>query len=128
MINKTFRIMSTTTTTAARRVVSGYRRLFRARKKLFQGDARALEESRLAIREQFYSQQHQQQQPATLSSDHHHQHQHFEGLMTMIDEAEHMMLHGIVQGKLNDDTGNYGECIYIISGNCTRYCSVGVIR
>ena len=35
---------------------------------------------------------------------------HVEGLLTMVDEAEDMLLHGIVRGELNDQTGNYGEC------------------
>lgn len=32
---------------------------------------------------------------------------HFEGLLTMIDEAEDMLLHGIVRGELNESSGNY---------------------
>ena len=34
---------------------------------------------------------------------------HIEGLLTMVDEAEDMLLHGIVRGELNDQSGNYGE-------------------
>ena len=79
----------------AGRAFSGYRRLFRARNKLFQGDIRALAESRLAIRAEF--------EKNRVVSDPHH----LEGLLVMIDEAEDMMLHGIVQGKLNEH-GNYG--------------------
>ena len=77
------------------RVLSGYRRLFRARKQLFQNDNRAMVESRAAIREQF-----EMNRNATGA-------QHIEGLLTMIDEAEDMLLHGIVQGELNEETGNY---------------------
>ena len=33
---------------------------------------------------------------------------HLEGLFSMIDETEDMMLHGIVQGKLNE-RGHYRE-------------------
>ena len=79
-----------------RRALAGYRRLFRARQKLFQGDERALRESRVALRAEF-----EKNRVVTDAA-------HLEGLFVMIDEAEDMMLHGIVQGKLNDD-GNYGE-------------------
>uniref|UniRef100_A0A7S4N614 Complex 1 LYR protein domain-containing protein n=1 Tax=Odontella aurita TaxID=265563 RepID=A0A7S4N614_9STRA len=83
--------MSSTTA----RALSGYRRLFRARKVLFQGDGRAMRESRVAIREQF-AQNRAASDPA-----------HIEGLLTMIDEAEDMLLHGIARGELNPATGNY---------------------
>mmetsp|Transcript_13133 Transcript_13133/g.21789 ORF Transcript_13133/g.21789 Transcript_13133/m.21789 type:complete len:128 (-) Transcript_13133:137-520(-) len=82
--------MSSTTA----RALSGYRRLFRARNKLFQGDVRALAESRLAIRAEF-----DKNRIVPDAS-------HLEGLLVMIDEAEDMMLHGIVQGSLNE-RGNY---------------------
>ena len=83
---------------AAARVFSGYRRLFRARKILFQGDDKAMRESRVEIRKQF--------EMNCAASDP----AHIEGLLTMVDEAEDMLLHGIVRGELNDQTGNYGEC------------------
>jgi hypothetical protein len=79
----------------AARALSGYRRLFRARNKLFVGDVRALAESRLAIRAEF-------DKNLTVGDP-----SHLEGLLVMIDEAEDMMLHGIVQGSLNE-RGNYG--------------------
>lgn len=79
------------------RVLSGYRRLFRARKYLFAGDDRAMQESRLAIKAEFMKNK-------TISTTDHH---HFEGLMTMIDEAEDMLRHHIVRGELNQETGNY---------------------
>ena len=78
------------------RALSGYRRLIRARNKLIQGDLRALAESKIAIRAEFNKNR--------VVSDPHH----LEGLLVMIDEAEDMMLHGIVQGKLNEK-GNYGR-------------------
>ena len=56
---------------------------------------RALAESRLAIRAEF-------DKSREVADPHH-----LEGLLVMIDEAEDMMLHGIVQGKLNE-SGNYG--------------------
>mmetsp|Transcript_29349 Transcript_29349/g.41546 ORF Transcript_29349/g.41546 Transcript_29349/m.41546 type:complete len:139 (-) Transcript_29349:1199-1615(-) len=80
------------------RVFSGYRRLFRARKIVFHGDQRALRESRVAIREQFDLNR-------TVASNNNDGT--IEGLLSMIDEAENMLLNGIVQGKLNDNTGNY---------------------
>jgi hypothetical protein len=84
-----------TMSATAARAISGYRRLFRARNKLFAGDVRALAESRLAIRAEF-------DKNLTVGDP-----SHLEGLLVMIDEAEDMMLHGIVQGSLNE-RGNYG--------------------
>ena len=65
---------------AAARVFSGYRRLFRARKILFQGDDKAMRESRVEIRKQF-EMNRAASDPA-----------HIEGLLTMVDEAEDMLL------------------------------------
>jgi len=76
----------------ALRALSGYRRLFRARSKLFAGDARALAESAVAIRAEFEKNRHVAGPP-----------EHIEGLLTMIDEAEDMLLHGIVRGELNEE-------------------------
>jgi complex III assembly factor LYRM7 len=81
------------------RVFSAYRRLFRARAKLFQGDQEAIQESGRAIRQQFM-----QNKAAPTSGEH------FEGLLSMVDEAEDMLLTGFVQGKLNDD-GHYHVAI-----------------
>ena len=78
------------------KVLSGYRRLFRARKFLFQEDQHAMKESRVAIRSEFLKHQHVTD-PTTLSN-----------LLVSIDEAEDMILHGIVQGKRNDNSGNIG--------------------
>ena len=83
----------------AARALSGYRRLFRARNKLFQGDSRALRESRYAIRAEF-DKNRNVSDPYQL-----------DGFLRMIDEAEDMMLHGIVQGVLNE-RGNYGTLQY----------------
>mmetsp|Transcript_23333 Transcript_23333/g.39826 ORF Transcript_23333/g.39826 Transcript_23333/m.39826 type:complete len:138 (-) Transcript_23333:261-674(-) len=76
----------------ALRALSGYRRLFRARKQLFTGDERALRESRFAIRAEF-------DKNKTITGPP----EHIEGLLSMIDEAEDMLLHGIVRGELNQD-------------------------
>ncbi|CAB9515773.1 expressed unknown protein [Seminavis robusta] len=84
---------------ARSRVFSAYRRLFRARAKLFQADTEAMRESAAAIRIQFL-----QNKTAPTSGPH------FEGLLTMADEAEDMLLTGFVQGKLNDD-GHYHVAI-----------------
>ena len=76
----------------ALRAISGYRRLFRARRQLFAGDTRALAESTIAIRAEFDKNKHVMGPP-----------EHLEGLLTMIDEAEDMMMHGIVRGELNKE-------------------------
>jgi complex III assembly factor LYRM7 len=78
------------------RVLSAYRRLFRARKNLFAGDQRAMEESRRAIKAEFVK----NKEVPTVGD-------HFEALMTMVDEAEDMLRHHIVRGELNQETGNY---------------------
>ena len=76
----------------ALRALSGFRRLFRARKQLFAGDTRALTESRFAIRAEFDKNRNVTGPP-----------EHLEGLLSMIDDAEDMMLHGIVRGELNPE-------------------------
>ena len=83
---------------AQARVFAGYRRLFRARKSLFKRDYRALRESRVAIKDSFMKNK-------AVSTEG----THFEGLLAMVDEAEDMLRHGIVQGTLNDKTGHYGK-------------------
>jgi hypothetical protein len=84
-------------TASASRVFSAYRRLFRARKLLFQKDALALRESRSAIKQEFVK--NKQAPVAELDM-----------LLFMAEEAEDMMKHGIVQGQLNQNTGHYGRC------------------
>ena len=78
------------------RVFSAYRRLMRARSKLFVGDTQAMTESRNSIRQQF-----DMQKTAPSSGEH------FEGLLVMVDEAEDMLLNGFVQGKLNPESQHY---------------------
>eukprot|EP00978_Attheya_sp_CCMP212_P040356 scaffold219471_cov58-Attheya_sp.AAC.1 len=87
---------------AATRALSGYRRLFRARKVVFQNDARALRESAVAIRAEFDKNRYMTGPP-----------EHVEGLLSMIDEAADMMLHGIIQGELNPNSGNYVWHTYV---------------
>eukprot|EP00977_Amphora_coffeiformis_P003580 scaffold701_cov158-Amphora_coffeaeformis.AAC.8 len=83
---------------ARSRVFSAYRRIFRARKELFEGDHQAMMESRGAIKSEFLK---NRDAPTTG--------EHFEGLLSMVDEAVDMLLHGIVRGDLNTGSGNYGE-------------------
>jgi hypothetical protein len=78
------------------RVFSAYRSLFRARKSLFKADHQAMRESRVAIKDEFVK-----NQAAPTSGDH------FEGLISAVDEAVDMLRHGIVQGNLNQDSGHY---------------------
>ncbi|KAL3762129.1 hypothetical protein ACHAWU_001580 [Discostella pseudostelligera] len=79
-------------TSTAIRALSGYRRLFRARRQLFAGDTHALTQSKLAIRSEFDKHRHVTGPP-----------EHIESLLQMIDDAEDMLLHGIVRGEYNAD-------------------------
>ena len=88
---------------ARSRVFSAYRRLFRARNELFQGDVQAMRESRVAIKSEFLK-----NRSAPTAGDH------FEGLLLMVDEAVDMLRHGIVRGDLNEQSGNYGEHIMMV--------------
>lgn len=94
---------TTTATTARARVLMGYRRLFRARKLLFGGDAVAYKESRMAIKSEFVKNRHV---PTSGES--------FEKLLIMIDEAADMMQHGILRGEYNSQTGNYGTFVVVV--------------
>lgn len=81
-------------TTSRLQVLAAYRRLFRARNRLFAGDTVALRESAIAIRQEFL------RNARVVVAD-------VEPLIAAAYEAEDMMLHGIVQGKLNPLSGNY---------------------
>mmetsp|Transcript_2099 Transcript_2099/g.2290 ORF Transcript_2099/g.2290 Transcript_2099/m.2290 type:complete len:142 (-) Transcript_2099:348-773(-) len=87
--------MASSASTFIPRVLSGYRRLFRARNSLFTGDVRAMVESRVAIRAEFDANKHVTDQTQ------------MEGLLLMIDEAEDMLLNGIMRGELNPEKGAY---------------------
>ena len=76
------------------RVFSGYRRLFRARVKLFGGDERAMQESRIAIKAEFVKNR-------SITEA-----QNMEVCLTGVDEAEDMLLHQIMRGERNE-RGNY---------------------
>ena len=84
---------------SASRVFSGYRRLFRARRFVFAGDDLAMRESRVAIRAEFDKNRNITEKA------------HLEELFSMIDDAEDMLLHSVVQGELNPDSGSYGMLI-----------------
>lgn len=77
------------------KVLSSYRRLFRARKSLFQGDTRAMRESRVAIRKEF-EKNRKVNDPSQV-----------QGLLVMVDEAVDMLLNGIVRGELNKEKNTY---------------------
>jgi len=79
---------------ARSRVLSSYRRLFRARSRVFQGDDHALHQAKLAIRSEMAK-------TSSITSE-----EHLQGLLLTMDEAAHMLTHGIVQGKENEK-GNY---------------------
>lgn len=87
------------------RVMAGYRQLFRARKLLFIGDDVAMRESRITIKEEFIKNRH-----IDISTNNY---EHFNGLITMIDEATDMLTNGIVRGNLNQNTGHYGTLLLI---------------
>lgn len=78
------------------RVISGYRRLFRAQKKLFGEDYYAQRQAKIAIRDHF-----EQNRCVTDRET-------LKDMLQQIDDAEDMLLHGIAQGKLNEQTGAFG--------------------
>ena len=78
--------------TMASRGLSAYRRLFRARQQLFQGDALALVKSGGELRNEFIKNKYVSN-PEELNE-----------LFVGVDEVEDMMLHGIMQGKVNKQT------------------------
>uniref|UniRef100_A0A7S1U0R5 Complex 1 LYR protein domain-containing protein n=1 Tax=Phaeomonas parva TaxID=124430 RepID=A0A7S1U0R5_9STRA len=76
----------------------GFRRLLRARKVLFRGDANALAASQLELRSQFQTNRHETD-AAKIAE-----------MLRGIDEVEDMMLNNFVQGELNEQ-GNYTTTI-----------------
>ena len=80
------------------KVLSGFRRLNRARMQLFQGDQHAMAVSRMQMRAAFEENRHLK--PSGPE---------YEAFVAGIDEAADMLQHEIVRGKLNDDTGRYGK-------------------
>jgi hypothetical protein len=77
-------------------ILSGYRRLLRAREQLFRNDHEAMIKSRVAIQQEFRKQPSSSTDVPIQTS------------LRMIDEAIHMLTHGIVRGDLNHTTGHYG--------------------
>eukprot|EP00980_Cylindrotheca_fusiformis_P013921 scaffold3618_cov129-Cylindrotheca_fusiformis.AAC.21 len=84
------------TSVARARVLSGFRRLNKARIQLFQGDNHAMEVTRQQMRAEF-----KKNKAAATSGPE------FEALVAGIDEAADMLRHEIVRGDLNEDTGRY---------------------
>jgi len=80
-------------TTDRHEILAAYRRLCRARNDLFAGDQVALRESRVVLKHEFTS-------PSIPSTNLH-------DLLQAAREAEDMLRHGIVQGKLNPESGHY---------------------
>lgn len=75
---------------ARSQVLSGYRRLIRASQHAFRGDAFALQQARLALRENFAANRDVNDMAA------------IEEMIKSIDDAEGMLLHHIVQGKAKE--------------------------
>lgn len=85
---------------ARARVLSGFRRLNRARIQLFQGDSHATTVSRQQMRAEF----ERNRNVPTIGAE-------YEAMVSGIDEAADMLIHEIIRGDLNEDTGRYGRCI-----------------
>lgn len=75
-------------------VLGGYRRLLRATRQTFRGDAYALEQARIALRDQFLVNRDVRDEASVKE------------MLKGVDEAESMLLHHIVQGQqvATDDT------------------------
>ena len=80
-------------------VFSSYRRLYRARIALFRNDVEAMTKSRDAVRVEYL------RHGTTDIADE----THFQSLVGMADEAADMLRHSIIQGRLNEKSGNYGK-------------------
>ena len=84
---------------ARARVLAGYRRLNRARLQLFQGDDHAMAVTYQQMRMAFEANRHHS---PTEGPE-------FEAMVEGIDEATNMLVHEIIRGDLNEDTGRYGK-------------------
>lgn len=74
-------------------VLGGYRRLMRASRQAFRGDAYALQQAQLALRDNF------------MANGQVSDREQLEELVKGIDEAEDMLLHHIVQGRAKQEEG-----------------------
>eukprot|EP00934_Nitzschia_sp_Nitz4_P004658 Nitzschia sp. Nitz4//scaffold28_size193895//173813//174352//NITZ4_001688-RA/size193895-augustus-gene-0.298-mRNA-1//1//CDS//3329546051//4648//frame0 len=81
---------------ARARVLAGYKRLNRARIQLFQGDSHAMAVTYQQMRAEF--ERNKNIVPAGPE---------FEAMVAGIDEAADMLIHEIIRGDLNEDTGRY---------------------
>lgn len=77
-------------------VLGGYRRLLRASRQAFRGDTFALQQARVALRENFEANAAVRDEAA------------LQELVQGIDEAEGMLLHHIVQGRAKAVDGDTG--------------------
>jgi len=78
------------------RVLAGFRKLNRARIRLFRGDDHAMKESRNKLRSQIEA-----NRSVPTSGPF------FEELIKGLEEATHMITHEIVRGDLNQETGRF---------------------
>jgi hypothetical protein len=95
---------------ARAQVMAGFRRLNRARVSLFLGDDHAIKVSREQMRAEFIK--NRTVKPYGPE---------WEAMVTGIDEAADMLLHEVVRGKLNDQTGRYGMsrlAVFYIALHC----------
>ena len=88
--------------------LSSFRRLMRARQKLFAGDEYALTNSRIELRKEFFK----NKRAAGKELD---------DLLQGVDEVEDMMLHGIMQGKVNEDKNTVE--VKVMPEHTTSNCS-----
>lgn len=91
------------------RVLAGFRRLNRARIQLFKGDDHAMQVTRQQMRAEF-----ERNKSVPTSGPH------FEALVAGIDEAADMLLHEIIRGDLNEDTGRYRKSSFAYSNFPTK--------
>lgn len=79
------------------RVLAGFRRLNRARIQLFKGDTHAMVVTHQQMRAEF-----ERNRNVTPSGPE------YEAMVAGIDEAADMLIHEIIRGNLNEQTGRYG--------------------
>ena len=82
---------------ARSRVLAGFRKLNRARIQLFKGDAHAMAVTHQQMRAEF-----ERNKNVAISGPE------FEAMVAGIDEAANMLIHEIIRGNLNEETGRYG--------------------
>jgi hypothetical protein len=88
--------VSAASSVARTRVLAGFRKLNRARTQLFRGDDHAMTVSREQMRAEFIRNKNEPAQGPQ-----------WEAMVAGIDEATDMLVHEIIRGDLNDDSGRY---------------------